>query len=200
LSIVDMHVHTKYSPCSRTKVSDLLLKAADLQVGIAITDHDTIKGALKAKELSRKYDVKVFVGCEISSREGQILAYGLTEPIPSYLPAELTIDLIHEQGAVAVAAHPFRTDRESLLEKVYHLPLDGVEVLNLAGGGVSREAELVAAQRGLAQTGGSDAHTLQLVGRAGTLFPCQVECEDDIIKAIKKRDCKPVRLWRTTST
>ena len=64
-----MHVHTKYSPCSRTKVSDLLLKAADLQVGIAITDHDTINGALKAKELSRKYDVKVFVGCEISSRD-----------------------------------------------------------------------------------------------------------------------------------
>lgn len=196
MSIIDMHVHTEFSPCSRVKLLEALSKAAQLGVGLAITDHDTIKGALKAKLLSQKYEVRVFVGCEISTKDGQILAYGINEEIPLYLPAEQTIELIHEQGAVAVASHPFRSDRESLFEKTYVLPLDGIEVLNLAGGGVSREAREVAVSRGLAQIGGSDAHTLSLVGEAGTKFPYQPESEEDLVKLIKKRECSPVKVAR----
>ncbi|MEM2574563.1 MAG: PHP domain-containing protein, partial [Candidatus Jordarchaeales archaeon] len=116
--------------------------------------------------------------------------------IPPYLPAEQTIELIHEQGAVAVASHPFRNDRESLFEKTYFLPLDGIEVLNLAGGGVSKDAREVAVRRGLAQTGGSDAHTLNLVGEAGTKFPYQPESEEDLIKLIKRKECTPVKFTR----
>ncbi len=192
--IVDMHVHTEYSSCSRIRLLDALLKIAQLGVAIAITDHDTIKGALKAKSLSKKYEVKVFIGCEVSTRDGQILAYGVTEEIPPYLPAEQAVELIHEQGAVAVASHPFRNDRESLFEKTYVLPLDGIEVLNLAGGGISKEAREVAVTRGLAQIGGSDAHTLKLLGEAGTKFSYPPESEDDIIRLIQQRKCIPVRV------
>ncbi|MBS7288519.1 MAG: PHP domain-containing protein [Candidatus Freyarchaeota archaeon] len=196
MSIIDMHVHTEFSPCSRVNLLEALLKAAQLGVGLAITDHDTIKGALKAKSLSQKYEVNVFVGCEISTKDGQILAYGINEEIPLYLPAEQTIELIHEQGAVAVASHPFRSDRESLFEKTYVLSLDGVEVLNLASGGISREAREVAVSRGLAQIGGSDAHTLSLVGEAGTKFPYKPESEEDLVKLIKRRECSPVKVAR----
>jgi len=178
------------------KLFESLSKAAQLGVDLAITDHDTIKGALKAKLLLQKYNVKVFIGCEVSTRDGQILAYGILEEIPPYLPAEQAIELIHEQGAVVVAAHPFRDDRESLLDKTYVLPLDGVEVLNLAGGGISKDAEEVAVSRGLAQIGGSDAHTLNLVGEAGTRFPYQPESEEDLIKMIKRKECTPVRVIR----
>ncbi len=191
-----MHVHTEFSPCSRVKLIESLSKAAQLGVGLAITDHDTIKGALKAKSFSQKYEVKIFIGCEVSTKDGQVLAYGIMEEIPPYLPAEQTIELIHEQGAVAVASHPFRNDRESLFEKTYFLPLDGIEVLNLAGGGVSKDAREVAVRRGLAQTGGSDAHTLNLVGEAGTKFPYQPESEEDLIKLIKRKECTPVKFTR----
>ncbi|MBS7247939.1 MAG: PHP domain-containing protein [Candidatus Jordarchaeales archaeon] len=196
MSIIDMHVHTEFSPCSRVKLIESLSKAAQLGVGLAITDHDTIKGALKAKSFSQKYEVKIFIGCEVSTKDGQVLAYGIMEEIPPYLPAEQTIELIHEQGAVAVASHPFRNDRESLFEKTYFLPLDGIEVLNLAGGGVSKDAREVAVRRGLAQTGGSDAHTLNLVGEAGTKFPYQPESEEDLIKLIKRKECTPVKFTR----
>ncbi|MEM2574749.1 MAG: PHP domain-containing protein, partial [Candidatus Jordarchaeales archaeon] len=79
MSIIDMHVHTEFSPCSRVKLIESLSKAAQLGVGLAITDHDTIKGALKAKSFSQKYEVKIFIGCEVSTKDGQVLAYGIME-------------------------------------------------------------------------------------------------------------------------
>lgn len=194
MSIIDMHVHTEFSPCSKLKLVEALEKASRIGVGLVITDHDTIKGALKAKSLSWKYEVAVFIGCEISTKDGQVLAYGIEEEIPPRLPAEQTIELIREQGGAAVAPHPFCSARESLFEKTYTLPLDGIEVLNLTEGGISEEARSVALSRGLAQTGGSDAHTLNLVGEAGTRFPYQPESEDDLVELLRKKKCTPVKL------
>ncbi len=76
VSLADVHMHTNYSDGTGS-VEDVLehvAQATPLDV-IAITDHDTIEGALRARELAarRDYGFEVIVGEEISTREGHCL-------------------------------------------------------------------------------------------------------------------------------
>ncbi|MHA1361111.1 MAG: PHP-associated domain-containing protein [Candidatus Freyarchaeota archaeon] len=194
MSLIDMHIHTTFSPCSKISIYEAMVCALDLGLtGIAITDHDTIEGALKAKRIADKYGIDVFVGCEVTSYEGHILAYGVSEVPPPSLPAEDTIDLIHRLGGVAVAAHPFRNTENSLGNRIFELPLDGIEVFNhVSRRSVNKEARTAAIELGLAQIGGSDAHESKYIGRVATLFGDDVHDEDSLVNAIRRKACKPV--------
>ncbi|HKN41124.1 MAG TPA: PHP domain-containing protein, partial [Acidimicrobiia bacterium] len=112
--LADLHIHTTYSdgwPTPRDVVDHAAAETA-LDV-IAITDHDTIEGALRAAEYAaRTSALRVLIGEEVSSRQGHILGLFLTNRIRPGLTAAHTVDLIHAQGGVAIAAHPFwRTQR-----------------------------------------------------------------------------------------
>lgn len=194
MSIVDMHVHTTFSPCSKISIYQAMVTALDLGLsGIAITDHDTLEGALKACRVASKYGISVFVGCEVSAFEGHILAYGISETLPLNLFAEDALDRIHDLGGVAVAAHPFRNLENSLNNKIFELPLDGVEVFNhVSKRSVNKEARSAAVEMGLAQIGGSDAHEAKYIGRVATLFEEEVYDEDSLVEAIRKKTCKPI--------
>ena len=78
--IADLHVHTNYSD-GQDSVSDVLTWAARIHLDvIAITDHDTIDGAIIAAELARvRSGPHVIVGEEVSSRDGHILALFIRE-------------------------------------------------------------------------------------------------------------------------
>jgi len=70
--LADVHMHTNYSDGTGS-VEEVLAFAQErtsLDV-IAITDHDTIEGALRARDLAaeRDYRFEVIVGEEISTRE-----------------------------------------------------------------------------------------------------------------------------------
>src|SRR6185437_2939873 len=98
----DLHMHTRFSD-GRPTVRAVLGHAArrtNLQV-LAITDHDCIEGALEAQALQEQYPFQVFVGEEVSSRDGHILALFIRQCVPPGLSAAETIDAIHEQGGVA---------------------------------------------------------------------------------------------------
>src|ERR1700738_1359564 len=109
-----LHLHTSYSDGwpSPAEVVDHVTLETSLDV-IAITDHDTIEGALRAAEHSeRTAGVPVIAGEEVSSRQGHILGLFLERRIPPGLSAAATVDEIHNQGGLAIAAHPFwRTTR-----------------------------------------------------------------------------------------
>jgi len=187
-----MHVHTNYSPCSIIPLHDLLILAGSLNLdAVVITDHDTLKGALKAKSIADGYGLTVLVGCEISAREGQILAYGISEEIPPNLPAEETLELIHSQGGVGIAAHPYRENVPSLGELVYNLKLDGVEVSNKSIYNLDPQAIRAAKVLGIAMIGGSDAHVLRDVGWCVTVVDSEIESEDDLVKIIRNKACYP---------
>src|SRR5579862_1937821 len=106
----DLHMHTRYSDGRPTVRSllDYVARNTILQV-IAITDHDTIDGALEAQALQAHYPFEIIVGEEVSSRDGHILALFLRQRVAPGLSAADTVAAIHEQGALAVAAHPFIT-------------------------------------------------------------------------------------------
>ena len=98
---------------------------------VAITDHNTIEGALEARRLAPQ---RVIVGEEIMTDRGELLGYFLHERIPPGLSAQETIQRLRDQGAVISVSHPFDSVRagswsESDLRQI--LPLvDAIEVFN----------------------------------------------------------------------
>ena len=183
--LADLHIHTTYSdgwPTPRDVVDHAAAETA-LDV-IAITDHDTIEGALRAAEYAaRTSALRVVIGEEVSSRQGHILGLFLTNRIRPGLTAAHTVDLIHAQGGVAIAAHPFwRTQRltRRRRRRVVHgvgylageLEFDAIEVENSTPGMALPNllARRLAEATGITQVGGSDGHILDAIGRGATSF------------------------------
>jgi predicted metal-dependent phosphoesterase TrpH len=149
---------------------------------VALTDHDDIAGAQRAREyaLARPdLGVDVVVGEEISTLNGHLIGLWLEERVPPGLTALRTIELIHEQGGMAIVAHPFHPIRgaarghRSIGAMIDDLPLDAIEVVNNAGV-FSRLYDAWAAVRNLdwmlPVTAGSDAHDVWYLGSAVTRF------------------------------
>ena len=177
----DLHVHTLLSDGAQRP--EAILEAASGRVDVvAITDHDEIRGALRAREWAREHPelgVDVVVGEEISTLNGHLLGLFLEECVPPGLNALETIGEIHAQGGLAVAAHPFHPLRgvsrghASIARLIRDLPLDAIEAVNNAGvfsapynaWAALRNLELM-----LPVTAGSDAHDVWYVGSAVMRF------------------------------
>ncbi len=177
----DLHVHSLVSDGGQTPEAIVRAAAGRLDV-VAITDHDEISGAVRAREFARHHPelgVDVVVGEEISTLNGHLLGLYLTERVPPGLSVQDTIRLVHAQGGLAVAAHPFHPLRgtarghRSIARLIPDLPLDAIEVVNNAGV-FSRLYDAWAALRNvewmLPVTAGSDAHDVWYLGSAATGF------------------------------
>lgn len=180
----DLHMHTRYSD-GRPTVRALLDHVAHMTTlgVIAITDHDTIEGALEAHALQAAYPFEIIVGEEVSSREGHILALFIEQRIQPALSAAETIAAIHERGGLAIAAHPFLTTwtvgrqdaaMQGVGKRIGTLPFDGVEIDNstpfLSRANIRARTYNRSHQR-LAEIGNSDAHIVEAVGKSYTRFP-----------------------------
>jgi len=88
---------------------------------IAVTDHDTIEGALRAAEHAARWTrLQVVLGEEVSSRDGHIVALFIEKKIRPGMTAAATVHAIHDQGGLAVAVHPFwRTQRRTRGSRVH---------------------------------------------------------------------------------
>lgn len=193
--IADIHTHTRCSgfgrysflhfPESVTEPAKAVEAARRKKLDVlCITDHNTIQGAVIAKK--RAAGIDVVIGEEISSADGEILALFIQEEIKPRLGAPETIDLVHDQGGVAVAAHPFSPHCPSLEKKICNLKLDGVEVFNAC----HRDAytNLMAqtfSPAGMAWLGSSDAHSIDMIGNGYTLF--EGRTSEELRRSILKR-------------
>lgn len=127
--LIDMHIHTNISEDSNIKIGLLLRRLNQLGIeGVAITDHDSIEGVKKAREIAEKYNVTIFSGVEISTKQGHLLAYGITQKPPYKEDLQKTIDWVKKRGGITVPAHPFRITSPSIGEKIYDYSLDAIEI------------------------------------------------------------------------
>jgi predicted metal-dependent phosphoesterase TrpH len=156
-------------------------RRASLDV-IAVTDHDSIEGALRAREHAKKrVRFHVIIGEEVSSRDGHIVALFLERRVRPGMSAAATVDAIHDQGGLAIAVHPFWRTQKRTRTGVVHgvgwlaaeLDFDAVEVENATPGFylVNQFARRLNLGLGASEIGSSDAHILDAVGRAYTEFP-----------------------------
>jgi predicted metal-dependent phosphoesterase TrpH len=180
----DLHIHTRYSDGWPSPLSVVEYAARHLTLDvIAVTDHDTIDGALVAADYAagRPGAPQVIVGEEVSSLDGHIVGLFLERPVKPGLSAAATVDEIRAQGGIAFAAHPFwRTERQNRSPRVdgvgwlaAALDFHGVEVENGTPGFylLNQMAHRLNEGAGLAELGNSDAHILDAIGLAHTSFP-----------------------------
>ncbi|MCD6381730.1 MAG: PHP domain-containing protein [Candidatus Aenigmarchaeota archaeon] len=177
--LAELHCHSIYSTGSTIKaegfntLKEIMAHAKKLGIGIlALTDHDTIRGHRDAKKYAKKYGIIFIPGEEVTSEKGHILALGIQERIKPGLSVIETIEKIHDQGGIAIAAHPYDFRRKGIGDSAKYC--DAIEVFNAIN--VDRTANLRANK--LAElyhkpkTAGSDAHWLPMMGHGLTEIRC----------------------------
>ncbi|MGB8644092.1 MAG: CehA/McbA family metallohydrolase [Anaerolineae bacterium] len=182
----DIHIHSDYSDGMATveEILEYVEHQTDLDL-IALTDHDMFDGADKARELAaqRNYRFAVITGMEVTTIEGHLLALGIDKPVKSLQPLDRTIAQIHEQGGIVIVPHPMSwlirsVGRNGILRIHNHksdeVYFDGFETLNPSFAGQVTAVQATLLNQNvlhLAPTGGSDAHTLTMIGTGLTHFP-----------------------------
>ena len=180
---LDLHIHSNYSFDSFSKVSDILKIAKKKRLGaIAITDHNTIEGSLKAFKITS--DPMVICACEIGTEIGDIIGLFLNEEIKSRKSLEV-IDEIKGQGGIAVLAHPYK--RKEYVDKTLFRKIDAIEVFNSRAGATNVNAKRIALNNNLMMTAGSDAHFCFEIGR-GKLIINDCSNIEDIRKSIVSKN------------
>jgi hypothetical protein len=174
------------------------LRSSGLQVAV-LTDHDRIDVSRELVARSRDEDIPIelVLGEEISTREGHLLGIGLSSRVPYGLTLAESVAVVHDQGGVAVVAHPLLPTSISasgrlLIELAQGAPErrpDALEAMHPTAmwlPGWRRRVERLAERCGYAIVGGSDAHSARSVGRVLTTFPGTTE--GDLVAAIRGRE------------
>jgi len=199
-TVVDMHVHTKYSD-GLNSAHAIAKRAAMLGIGIAVTDHNEIQGAV---EIARVEHIFSIPGIEVTSKEGShlLIYFYETESLKQFyridvkpfmgagvmtslsLTMEEIIERARKYRTVVVFAHPYCAAYTGVCN--LHFPkerlaalmasVDGVEVIN--AGNLNKwnlQCAVLGFNLNKAVTGGSDAHSLNHLGRAVTYMPGEVD-------------------------
>jgi anti-anti-sigma factor len=182
-SRADLHIHTTYSDGTLEPEDVLNYYAVKPEISvIAITDHDTIDGALRARDHFRQHPdvypgMDVIVGEEVTSRDGHIVGLFLEAVVPPGLSAADTVTAIHAQGGLAIAVHPYTHLMEfaglkGVGDLMLSLPFDAVETrnANITEAYTNWWAQWLAWRHGLCTVGSSDGHFDDAIGLCYTTF------------------------------
>ena len=182
----DFHSHSKYSSDGFPDPKKIVKTAVKRGLsGIAITDHNTIKGGIEAKKYETD-EFKVVVGSEIKTDRGEVIGLFLCDEIRSKVFHEV-VDEIRNQNGIVVVPHPFDRLRGKALypsEDETKL-IDNMEVFNSRCmlNRYNEKAAEFARTNNLKIIAGSDAHFLSEIGNGGVITE-----SEDIHEAVKKGD------------
>ncbi len=204
----DLHIHSDYSDGkpSIEKILEYVQYKTDLDV-IAITDHDTIDGSVKAHEIAKKmnYRFEVIIGEEISCIEGHLLGLFMNKSIPPGLTLQDALQELKQQDAISISSHPFYRTRlkghnmhvmnglgpQELISRHHHI--DGIETVNSTPTLADENLAATVLNRAIlfrAETGSSDAHILEAIGKGFTVF--EGKTSSDLRHAIKHQQTQAI--------
>lgn len=194
----DVHIHSLASD-GVSSVAEILDAAerAGLDV-ISITDHERIDAAQAAQRMaeSQGLRVAVIVGEEITTRGGHLVGLFLRERIRPLQSLAASVAQVHDQGGIAIVAHPLvpyplcasAGSIRGLLDRAdprFHP--DAIEAFNPTTAGMrwTRRVPAFVTETGRAAIGSSDAHRATDLGQAVTLF--EGSAPEDLRRAIEAR-------------
>ena len=186
---IDLHVHSVYSQDRYVTFEDAIRRSHEEGLdGFAFTDHDVMAEFLVRK--AEEGGVVFIPGVEISAVGAHVLAFDIDEIVPMGLSISDTVDRIHDQGGIAIVAHPYSVFRTWVsAREIEDAGFDGVEVANAAqfpyGWTLSRNTAL-ARKLELPVTGGSDAHIPRTIGRAYTILEAEARDVEGVLGALRK--------------
>jgi predicted metal-dependent phosphoesterase TrpH len=183
----DLHVHTTYSFDASIQPKTLVdqLYAHPFIKAIAVTDHNTVEGYYKVRELAAPYkDIAIIPGVEVATVEGDLIVLGVAELPPKTWTVQNVIDFAREKDGVVIAAHPYRI--YGLGDAIKKYNLDAIEVLNGASPPyTNKKAENLARELGLPGVAGSDAHAVSELWTVYTEIQASLNV-NEILEAIKR--------------
>ena len=201
MSALDLHCHTVRGSVDSQLTPEQLIETVRQKAltGCCISEHDNVWERHDAERLAKQAGMPVLRGMEVTTDLGHMLVYGLERYISGIRSARALRQAVSDAGGVMIAAHPFRN-------VLYHAPrrklptiesltawegfdlVDEVEVLNGATAELENFLALrVAGQVGFVGVAGSDAHSVQGVGRYATLFERTVDTVEQLVAEIKAR-------------
>lgn len=187
---LDLHIHSQYSEDAIGSPKDIIksLKKKGLQ-GMAITDHNTVEGGLKAVKIAPK-DFIVIPGIEISTADGHMLALNVEKNIARNLSIQETVEKILDQGGTPIVPHLFRNmsgiKKEKL--KTIHQKINTIEVFNACSmPKTNLKIAKIAKEFNLGGTGGSDSHDPAYAGYAYTVVDTTDINADTVLSEINKK-------------
>ncbi len=210
-SFADLHTHSSASFDSLSDPRQMMDRAVRLGLThLAITDHERIDGAQRARDLAPP-TLQVIVGEEIRSADGDILGLYLERAVAPGMSAADTAAAIREQGGLVGLPHPFDSfrssggsqagDAEQKLEALAGI-VDYVEVHNArAYRDANPLAAAFAARHGLPGVASSDAHSITELGIASTVIPGSFSSADELRALLPAAVVQPgrasyyLRLW-----
>ena len=213
-TVVDLHFHSIHSD-GADSVDVIARRARQLGIGIAITDHNAIDGAVA---LDRCEDLLSIPGIELTSREGaHVLVYfyqiddlkafyadhvaprrGPTVMSSIDLDVESIIRCARNYKSVVIFPHPYSAAFTGIcnhsvsdvqLSRLLKMA-DGVEVINSEN--LKRwnlKSALLGFNLDRAISGGSDGHGVQQMGSAVTYAACE-RTREAFLDAVSRRQAK----------
>ncbi len=199
-TVVDLHFHSHYSD-GLNQIPKIAEKARRLGIGVAITDHNAIQGALDMEQYD---DLLTIPGIEITSAEGShLLVYFYhardlrrfyDREVKPFMGAGVMSSLslgmdeiIRRTGrydCLVIFAHPYCALYTGIcnlhfsqeeLNAMFQM-VDGVEVINASNlNKWNLQCAVLGFNLGKAMVGGSDGHALNHMGRAVTFARCARE-------------------------
>ena len=219
-SIFDLHVHTNEGSADSALTPEELV--AEIHriglTGVMVTEHNGWP-RYDFDMFARDQDVVLIRALEAYTPLGHIITLGLDGHVTGYGGGIDTIRRLREEVQRAegfmILAHPFRflfepagiytqnllfedasaipkTPEEGAQHPIFEL-VDEVEVVN--GGNIeieNRFAQEVTRVLGRQGTGGSDAHSVQGLGKGTTLFKGDIRNARDLLEALRAGEFVPV--------
>jgi hypothetical protein len=147
--------------------------------GIAVTDHNTIKGGLEVRKINIDRGFSVIVGSEIQTEVGDIIGLCICEEIQSRIAVDV-IKEIKDQGGFVVLPHPFRGHR---LNRYVIEQSDAIEVFNSRSTPEENTQALKLAKKyDKPFTAGSDAHFASEIGNGGLIM--DIDLRADLLNSL----------------
>ena len=219
-SVFDLHVHTNQGSLdSSLTPEDMVAEACRLGLsGVLVTEHMGWQRP-EFNAFASQQSLPLILTLEAYTPLGHIITLGIDHYVTGYAGGLDTIKTLRKEidrvGGFMILAHPFRhlfenrgnytqnilfedwgtvpqTTEEAIQHPIFEL-VDAIEVVN--GGNLEKEnrfAQEVTGRWGRAGTGGSDAHSVNGLGKGVTVFPGDVRTQDDLLEALKAGEFFPV--------
>lgn len=184
MGLADLHIHSIYSYDRTASVPAILRHTKQTRLNvIAVTDHDEIQGSLRALELAPAFGVGVIPAIEITTAEGDLLAFNITLVIKPGLSLVDTILKVGEAGGFCIAPHPMAggfgmrsLSAYSILKALRNphvarvlIAIESYNTTTIDKMG-NHFARILADRLNISQTASSDAHAVEAIGLCTTEF------------------------------
>jgi len=192
----DFHIHTYRSLDSNLTPEVIIKRAKDVGLDIiGVLDHGSVEGGKETEAMAKRIakGLVVFVGEEIKTKEGEIIAFNIDRTIPQFMDLIETCELVKKLGGFIVLPHPFDSLRMGLGRSAYKILkyTDAVEGFNARSmfNRFNKKALRFSEESGLPIVAGSDAHFEEEIGKGITLVNSEPS-RKSVMEAIKARKTK----------